>query len=186
MIGTLPKALEVGGVSYPINTDFRDVLDVLEAFDDPNLTDNEKIYICLSIIYENLDDIPQGDYEEAYKEAVAFIDHGISGGSSHIKTMDWEKDEALIFSAINKVAGKETRECEYIHWWTFLGYYMEIGDGIFSKVVSIRAKKAKHKKLEKWEQEFVQANPNLVKLERKRSDEEKANIDRLNKMLNGG
>ena len=27
---------------------------------------------------------------------------------------------------------------EYVHWWTFLSFFMEIGDGLFSQVLSIR------------------------------------------------
>ena len=47
--------------------------------------------------------------------------------------------------------GEYLRAEKYMHWWTFLGYFMEVEDGLFSQVLSIRQKKARHKKLEKWE-----------------------------------
>ncbi len=48
-----------------------------------------------------------------------------------VKVMDWEQDEPILFPAINQVAGCEVRSVPYIHWWTFVGYFMEIREGIF-------------------------------------------------------
>ena len=64
-----------------------------------------------------------------------------------------------------------------------MGYFMEIHDGVFAQVMSLRAKKAKGKKLEKWEREFWAANKDLCVLKVKRSKEEQEEIDRLNKLL---
>ena len=47
---------------------------------------------------------------------------------------------------------------QYLHWWTFLGAYMEIGESLFSQILSVRMKKAKGKKLEDWEREFYKEN----------------------------
>ena len=47
MIGELPKSLTVNGVEHPIRTDFRDVLKIVCAFNDPELEQEEKVYICL-------------------------------------------------------------------------------------------------------------------------------------------
>lgn len=78
----------------------------------------------------------------------------------------------MIFSAVNKVAGKETREMEYLHWWTFLGYFNEVGEGNLTFVVGIRNKLNKHKKLEKHEREFLNNNSKLVMLEKRKTKEE--------------
>lgn len=89
----------------------------------------------------------------------------------------------MIFSAVNKVAGQETRALDYMHWWTFLGYFSEIGEGMLSQVLSIRAKKAKGKKLEKWEKEFYNERREIIDIRQSYSAEEQAEIDRLNKLL---
>lgn len=184
MIGRLPKSLVVNGVEYDIRTDFRDVLNIVCAFSDPELEDNEKAYVCLCVLYEDFDDIPQSDYEEAFMKAVEFIDCGKAEDDKHSpRVMDWEQDESIMFPAINKVAGFETRSAEYIHWWTFLGYYMEISEGVFSNVLSLRMKKAKGKPLEKWEQEFWSANKSVCVLKPKLTAEEQAAKDRLNAMI---
>ena len=40
-----------------------------------------------------------------------------------------------------------------------MGYYMGVGECALSTIVSIRTKKAKGKKLEKYESQFVRENP---------------------------
>lgn len=185
MIGELPKSVEVNGVDYSIRSDFRDVLKIVTAFGDPELEDKEKVYIALFILFEDFEDIPQEDYEAAFKAAMAFIDHGVrdDGETKSYRVMDWEQDESIMFPAINKVAGFETRNAEYVHWWTFMGYYMEISEGIFSSVLNLRMKKAKGKKLEKWEREYWNANKAVCVLKPKLTAEEQAEKDRLNALL---
>ena len=60
---------------------------------------------------------------------------------------------------------------------------MEISDGVFSQVLSMRSKKARGKPLEKWEQEYWRANKHICVLQTKLSAEEQAAKDRLNAML---
>jgi hypothetical protein len=185
MIGELPKSLNVNGCDYSIRSDFRDVLKILCAFNDPELENEEKIYVCLFILYENFNSIPQSDYEAAFKAALRFIDNGREPkeNGKPLRVMDWEQDEQIMFPAVNKVAGYETRSCEYLHWWTFLGYYMEISEGVFSHILSLRMKKAKGKKLEKWEREYWSANKSICVLQVKLTSEEQAAKDRLNALL---
>lgn len=185
MIGRLPTSLTVAGIEYSIRTDFRDVLNIIAAYGDPELEDGEKVYVCLYVLFKDFESIPQEDYGAAYEAAVRFIDCGMpSDSKSNARTMDWEQDEPILFPAINKVAGREVRTMDYLHWWTFMGYFMEINEGIFSHVLSIRHKKAKGKKLEKWERDFWQANKDICVLRQKLTAEEQAAKDRLNALLN--
>lgn len=183
----LPNRLNVNGKEYFIRTNKDDILKIIEAFNDPELEDKEKVYICLYILYRDFNMIPQKDYEEAFKAAVGFIDCGIKNDNKRPtpSTMDWEQDAPLLYPAINKVAGFETRKVRYMHWWTFMGYYMTIEDGLFSTVLRIRSKKASHKKLEKWEQEFYNSNKDLCVIKKKLSAEEQAAKDRLIAILDG-
>ena len=185
MIGDLPKSVLVNGKEFTIRSDFRDVLHILCAFNDCELDDSEKVYVCLTIFYPDVDSIPRSDYEAAFQAAMDFIDYGAKTDNANnaMRIMDWEQDESIIFPAVNKAAGFETRSAEYIHWWTFLGYYMEISDGIFSNVLNLRLKKAKGKKLEKWEREYWQSNKELCVLKPKLSADEQKQRDELNKLL---
>ena len=184
MIGRLPTTLSVGGHAWSIRTDFRDALNVLEAYGDPELEDQEKVFVLLFSLYEDFEDMAPDDYEEAVEQANWFLNGGQeSEPGRHPRVMDWEQDEALIFPSVNSVAGYETRAAEYIHWWTFLGYFMEIKDGTFQQVMHLRNKKAKGKKLDKWEREFWQENKNLCVLKTKLSKEEQEAKDALTKLL---
>ena len=188
MIGELPQSLTVDGRAYAIRSDFRDVLKIVAAFGDPELEDKEKIYVCLFILYKDFDTIPKADYETAFKTAIAFIDHGSwedtkDQSKPSPRIMDWEQDESILFPAINKVAGFETRSAEYVHWWTFIGYYMEISEGVFSNVLALRLKKANGKKFEKWEREYWNANKGICTLRTKLSAEDREAKDRLNALL---
>ena len=67
-----------------------------------------------------------------------------------------------------------------MHWWTFLGSFGEIGEGLFSTVIHIRQKKARGKSLDKWEKEFYSRNKEIIKLV---TPEEQAEIDETEAFL---
>lgn len=192
MIGALPETLTVGGEYYSIRTDYRNVLQVFEAFRDPELTQEEKWIVSIYLLFEDFS--CAGDVVEALEngflieEAMNQINWFISAGKAQAKDIDlpvydWIQDEQIIFSAVNKVAGKETRELEYLHWWTFLGYFNEVGEGTFSFIVGIRNKLNNGKKLEKHEKEFLSHNKELVKLEKPKTKEEQEKEDAYNALL---
>lgn len=188
MIGYLPKHLNINGTDRAIRSDFRTALLIFQAYNDVELSDQEKTIVMMDCLYEDCESIPEEYYEEAMNQAVLFLDGGSipDGSTNHAKAkkvMDWEQDEQIIFSAVNKIAGYETRSKEYIHWWTFLGFFNEIGEGLFSTVINIRQKKNKGKKLEKHEQEFYQENKSLIDIKVKLTAEEQAEIDHWNKLL---
>lgn len=192
MIGELPETLTVGGAEYPIRTDYRNVLQVFEAFQDPELQPEEKWIVSIYLLFEDFtcaDDVLQAaqdgfNLEEAIKQISWFISAGQPEKQVLEKpTYNWRQDEQIIFSAVNKVAGHETRELEYLHWWTFLGYFNEVGEGTFSFIVGIRHKLSKGKKLEKHEKEFLAQNKELVRLEKPKTREEQAQEDAYNALL---
>lgn len=181
MIGILPKSLNIDGQDYPIRSDYRVALLIFEAFDDRSLNIAEKVQVCVECLFEEVPD----DIEKAYEKASWFLDGGDMPKSKKAPTklIDWKQDEHYIFSAINKTAGKEVRELEYMHWWTFLGLFSEMGEGLYSQVVNIRRKKAKGKKLEKYEQEFYRDNKDIIDIHPVYTEEEKAEIDFINDLV---
>lgn len=188
MIGRLPMTLVIAEREYPIQTDYRNILPILQAANDPDCSPREQLYIMLKRIYrEQLDVIPKEHQEEAAKQAQWFIDCGRTDENRNkppVRLIDWEQDEPLIFPAVNKVAGTEIRSASYIHWWTFMGYFMEVGgDGLLSTVLGIRQKNAKRKKLEKHEMEFYRNNKAMCDIKKRYSAEEQAEIDRLKKLF---
>lgn len=186
MIGRLPETLEVDGADYPIRSDYRNVLNVFEAFEDPELTQDEKWQVAIFNIFADFscsDDVDEAaidgfNVNEAAEQITWFISAGDMGRKEkQLPVYDWIKDEQMIFSAVNKICGRETRDAEYIHWWTFLGYFNEVGEGLFFYVVAIRDKLNKGKKLEKHEQEFYSRNKDLVDMKPALTKEERQQLE---------
>lgn len=181
MIGYLPQSLNIDGEEYAINSDFRVALTIFEAYNDEALSDYEKMLCCLKCLFK---EIPL-NADEALKQANWFLDGGDMPKSKKapVKLMDWEYDQSIYFPAVNKVAGYETREAEYLHWWSFLGLFNEIGEGLYSQVMNIRSKRAKHKKLEKWEREFYNEHKELINIPEKLTEEEQEELDFINNLV---
>ena len=181
----LPESLAVDGVEHAIRTDFRAVLDVLKYCSDPEYEEDEKALIMLRIMFIDWPEIPPERYNEAIEKVVEFIDMGIKSDNACAPTlMDWEQDAPLILPAVNRLFQSDVRAMPHLHWWTFLGAYMEIGESLFSTVLHIRQKKLKGK-LEKHEREFLQQNRLIVELRRKESSEQREEKDELIKLLDG-
>lgn len=164
----IPVSINICGEEFKIrnNGDFRVVLDCFSALDDETLSDRERVFASLIIFYEGIDTILDfdrfPDLKVAEMEMFKFFNCGQEespGAASNYKLIDWRSDSQLISSAINQVAHKEIRAEAYIHWWTFMGYYLAVGECALSTVVNIRSKIAKGKKLEKYESAFRRDNP---------------------------
>lgn len=184
-IWELPTSLNLSGVDWYIRTDFRCILGILTELNNPIFTNDEKWLVVLNILYVKFDDMPTHLYGEAYEKAIEFIDMGMTNESHKEKPrmMDWEQDSHLIIPAVNKVLGKEVRALDYMHWWTFLSAYMEIGECSYSHILSIRNKKIKGKKLEKWEQEYYSENKKIIDIQKKLTDEEKEELELEKRVL---
>ena len=180
----LPVSLNVSGKEYPIRYQFGAVLDILTAYSDPEMEEADKADVLLTIMYPTLEEMPKEQLSEAFGKACEFIDCGQKDdGKTKPRLMDWNQDAEIIIPAINKVAGMEIRANPELHWWTFWGFFMSIGDSLFSTVLHIRQKKKSGKKLDKWESEFYRENKNLVDLRVPESEEIKAEKENILKWL---
>ena len=173
--------------------DYRMVLDCFSILNDIELDKEERIVGCLMIFYEDFDDImsiyrlPSETLAALTQEMFKFFNCGQEENDTKNspRLIDWDKDEQLVCSAVNKVAGQEIRAVQYMHWWTFMGYYMAIGDSALATIISIRYKIVHNKKLEKHERDFKRDNPQYFNWDRKTSEQHEAE-DWVVKMWNGG
>lgn len=174
----LPTEILINGNPYPIRNggDYRLILDVISHltkaikkndFKDTQDIDLEHLYSALIIFFDGLDTIADinanfTDLNVVLTEIYNFINCGQNTenqANKGLKLIDWQDDEQLIISAINNVAKTEVRAMPYLHWWSFIAYYMAIGECSLAHIVSIRKKIATGKKLEKYEKEFKRENP---------------------------
>lgn len=182
----LPKSLEIGGLGYSIETDFRTVLYVISRMTDPEYEPDERAAICLQVMIPEWESIPPERYQEALDKLGEFIDAGFAPGSAKRnapRTMDWDQDAPMIIPAVNRSLGREVRGLDYLHWWTFFGAYMEMGECLYTTVLGIRQKRAQGKPLEKYEREFYRKNKDLVDIKRRETEEERAHREELRKLF---
>lgn len=164
----IPTSIFINDTELKIRNrgDYRMVLDCFALLNDVELNDQERLYCSLIIFYEKfncLEDLRQFPHlNEAVKKMYWFFNCGDDSGvgaNRHKKLIDWEKDSQLIASAVNNVANIEIRSVKYLHWWTFMGYYLAVGESPLATVVGIRSKIVEGKKLEKFEKKFKNDNP---------------------------
>lgn len=175
MMWDLPTSVEIDGEEYKITNkcDYRMVLDVICALNDNELDDEQKVKTALYVFYEDIR--PCQNLEKAIKEMYKIISYGEEDdGQSENKPqlMNWEHDFKTLVAPVNRVLGYEIRSVDYLHWYTFLSAYFEIGECQFQTIVSIRSKIMKGKKLENWEQEFYRENKKMVDFPMNLSEEE--------------
>lgn len=182
----LPTQAVIGGKTYAIHADFRDILHLQKYLNDPDLPDFMRWRTALALFYDG--DIPQKDQREAGQWLADFLRCGEEPAADEEKSpqlIDWDRDAQLIIAEINKVAGQEVRRVPFVHWWTFVAWFNGVGEGQLATVVSIREKLRTRKKLEKWEQQYYRKNKSRIDIRRPESEEEKAEKARLLALLDG-
>lgn len=169
----LPTSADIGGQTYRIRSDYRPILDVMDVLGEAPEIDEERAMTALSIFYEDFLSIPLSHMQDAIGYMLWFVNGGDEpSGAKNPKLMDWGQDFPLIVAPVNRVVGCEIRSVEYLHWWSFLAAYREIGDCLFAQVVSIRKQKRKGKKLDKADEQFYRENRALVDFKVKETEAE--------------
>lgn len=178
----LPVTAQLGGRTYTIHADYRDILDIFSWFSDPDLPEYLRWRIALALFYE--EEIPTEQTQAAMEFLTQFLRCGDpEEPKPGPKLLDWEQDAPVIIAEVNKVAGQEIRALPFVHWWTFMAWFHAIGEGQLSTLVSIRDKLSRGKKLEKWEEEFYRQNKSRVTLRKRYTAEELAQQARLKQLL---
>ena len=175
----LPKSVEINGKEFAIRYDYRVIIEIFEAMNDPDSSEEDRALDVLQIFYIDFDELT--DYDAAMKEVFRFINGGEEPREQrgpHL--VDWPMDFPRIIAPVNRVLGYEARAVDYdietntggIHWWTILSAYSEIGDCLFAQIVRIRDKKAKGKSLDKSDREFYRKNRDIIDIKHTYSEAE--------------
>ena len=141
ILDDLPEAIEVNGVEYAVNSDFRSGLACILDMESSELTDEEKCILLLRRIYGDV--IPE-DGETAIKLAVKFLDGGKEQSeeqnpfADNTRLYSFEKDSALIYAAFRQTHGIDLQKAD-LHWWQFLALFQDLGaDTGFCNLVNLR------------------------------------------------
>lgn len=140
-----PTSVEIDGAEYELNTDFRVGLTIMLAFEDPELTAQEKNLVMLRKLYKEIPPDPQ----KACELAVFFLDCGEErgeGGDAPRRVYSFSKDAKYIYSAIRQTHGVDLETLDYMHWWKFCYLMLDLDqDAFFQQIIHLRRQKQRGK-----------------------------------------
>lgn len=177
----LPVTARIGGRLLHLRADFRNVLEIFSWLERQELPQYLRWRIAVELFYE--EKIEKAELTEAMEYLARFLRAGEEESPGGLRLFSWEQDARHIIAGVNKAAGQELRQAEFVHWWTFLSWFHAIGEGSFLTLVSIRDKLARGKKLESWEQEFYRQNKEQVLLKKPEDASSREEKEKLLKRL---
>lgn len=182
----LPVAVLIGDTEFPINSDFRDCLRVILAFEDPELTAYEKQMIMLDNLYPE----PIENTQAALEMGMKFLNGGKVASEDEDagpRLYSFEKDANFIFAAFRQTHGISL-ETERLHWWSFLALFSDLGaDTTFCQLIGLR-KRVKTGKASKEERQAAEDMGDAFDIPEPdtRTLEEKEREAEFMKMVSGG
>jgi hypothetical protein len=135
LVDELPSSVILDGREYRINTDFRSCLRIMLAFEDNDLTPQEKRLI----LFENFYIDRPADISQATDRAMWFLNCGRDSiDDEGPRVFSWAKDSQLIYSAFHQTHKIDIQTAS-IHWWVFLSLFMDLGNNTaFCQLASLR------------------------------------------------
>lgn len=161
LIDQLPDYVEVDGVQYKIDPDFRTVIRTLVAFEDNDLTQNEKHYVLVTNHVK--DKVPLEILPKVAEEILKFFNMYEEFESDGNRYYSFSKDAKLIYAAFRQTHGIDLTTVN-LHWFQFMSLLMDAGaDTVFCSIVSLR-KRVKTGKATKEERKLAREMKDIFDL----------------------
>ena len=179
-----PTKIKVNDKVLKIDSDFRNCIRIIQAFEDDELFNQEKASILINNLY--IDEVKESDLEKAYLQGIKFLDLGEENKKSvePKRIYSFNKDSKYIYTAINQSHHIDLSEIEYMHWWKFIYLFMDIGqDCMFNQLVYYRKRKQEGK-LTKEERKIYLSMIKILDLDYTEEEEDEDN--EFMKKLGGG
>jgi len=134
----LPETVDINSTEYQINTDFRTCLKIIMAFEDNELTPQEKQLILLGNLYS----VVPNDLNVALDRANWFLnggkDNATDANEENPRVYSFAKDGNFIYAAFRQTHGIDLATAQ-LHWWMFLALFMDLGqDTTFCQLTALR------------------------------------------------
>jgi len=180
LLQAAPDALEAAGARYKINPGYRAVLQVLAAFKDKELAEEDKVDILLYNLFLDLQKTPVASVAylpQAFKMELAQKAHWfLKCGDDKEKALgekpvlDFQQDAQHIYNAFLKKG--INLDYEDLHWWHFMGHFSELPECFLTRLMYLRGQNNRGKLTKEEKQEcsrigwdIVLINSNLDLLE---------------------
>lgn len=163
----LPHAVMIDGDAITINTDFRVCLRIIQAMEDPQLMEHEKLTVLVTLLYPDIPD----NTALAIEQGLKFLNLGENADISRLRqpqVYSLNKDSAYIYTAFKSTFNIDLNTVDDLHWWKFRSLFSDLGkDCFFNTLISLRSRKNSGK-LTDSEKEFVRNNPDVISLSERR------------------
>ena len=190
LIDLLPTTVDIEGIEYEINSDFRTSILFELLMQDVEIEDEEKIIQALQLYYKKR---PKNIDEAINKMLWSYscgkentLEADSKTGSSSEKIYDFDYDDEYIYSAFLDQYGIDLNEIEYLHWWKFKAMFKALKeDNEIVKIMGYRSidlSKVEDKK----QKEFYKKMKKTYEMPIAISKDEKEKIDKINEILRNG
>ena len=189
LIDILPTSVDINGIEYEINSNFRTSILFSLLIEDDELSEEDKIIQALELYYPKIPD----DIEKAIEKIIWFYRCGeidIKTNKSNKKSytqkrfLSYEEDDKYIFSAFMSQYKIDLNRIKYMHWWKFKSLLDNINeDNILSKIIQYRSVDLS-KITDKEQRKFYRDMQKRYALKENINKEEQALLDEWNSKLN--
>jgi len=141
-INDYPESVDVDGTLYPVRSDYKNALLILDAGDDMELSQEECLAVQLNIFYRDFASVRRRpDLIKFISAMTGFLRCGKQsiGSVTEIKTLDYRQDWQYIVAAFQKDYGIDLSKTDDIHWWRFCALLNGLSeDNMITKIVGYR------------------------------------------------
>lgn len=170
----LPETVNIDGVEYPINTDFRTSI----KFEMLVQRETDEVKLLLEMLHLYYGELIPGNVPVAIEKALWFY----AGGELKAKSSDskketlysFEYDGDYIYSAFLEQYGIDLT-CAELHWWKFRALFLSLSDKTkLSEIIGYRSVQISGK-MSKEEKEFYKKMKKIYALPKNQKEEERMN-----------
>ena len=179
LIDATPSSVEIEGVEYDINTNFRHSILFELLMQDDNYLDDEKVEGALALYYPVIPENKAEGIEKIlwfYKGGKQEVEGSASGNEqvgSVKEIYSYEHDDDYIYSAFLDQYGIDLHDIEDLHWWKFKAMFKSLKeDNKISKIMGYRAITINND-MSDADKKFYKEMKNIYALPDLRTEEEK-------------
>jgi hypothetical protein len=187
LIDLLPTRVEIEGIEYEINSDFRTSMLFELLMMDDEIDDKNKIIQSLELFYPVL----PSNIDLAIEKMLWFyrcgkeiiVKKGTGKGKISTNIYDFDYDDDYIYAAFLDQYGVDLQDIDYLHWWKFKAMFKSLKeDNEIVKIMSYRTMDLSKIK-DKEQKAYYKKMKELYKIPIKISKNEQQKISDIEEIL---
>lgn len=189
LIDTVPTSVDIDGVEYEINSNFRYGILFELLMQDSTIEEKDKICMALDLYYPviptNIDEAIEKIlwFYKCGKDEAKVKSTGKDRGATQIYSFEYDDD--YIYSAFLDQYGVDLQDIKYLHWWKFKAMFKALKeDNMIVKIMGYRNIDLSKIK-DKEQKDYYKKMQKLYEIPVSKNEKEK--LDEINNiLLNGG